>query len=113
MTHSVLELLDREAAFQQLFEKDVHLLLPQSGSQWYEERMFETVSGEMSVALLCIPFFAQYVKQKHGQCKRHAKNSRLAVRPKKQYPGVLFFRTRSPCPFSCNANVFEVYSVKF
>ena len=52
MMHSILELLDMEAAFQQLFEKDVHLLLPQSGSQWYEERMFEIVSVEMSVVLL-------------------------------------------------------------
>ena len=58
--------------------------MPQSGSM-YEEGTFETVSGEMSVALFFISFFA------HGKCKRHAKNSRLGARSKKQYPGTLLF----------------------
>ena len=70
MMHSILELLDMEAAFQQLFEKDVHLLMPQSGSQWYEERMFETVSGEISAALLCIPFFRSIRKAKKRRIQK-------------------------------------------
>ena len=59
----------RKAAFRQMFGKDAHQLMPQSGSM-YEEGTFETVSGEMFVALFLIYFFAHDVQVETRQMQK-------------------------------------------
>ena len=59
----------RKAAFRQIFGKDTHPLMPQLGSM-YEEGTFETVSGEMSVALFLISFFAHDVQVEARQIQK-------------------------------------------